>query len=53
MNPKTRKVKRITMADVEEAMKTIELLHGANDAMRQARRDLLAQADITLQDIDN
>lgn len=53
MNPKTRKLVRITMDDVEDAMKTIQLLHGATDEMRRARRKMLAEADITLQDIDN
>ena len=53
MNPKTRKLIRITMDDVAEAMKTIELLHGDSDAMREARRRLLYNANITLEDIDN
>ena len=53
MNPKTRKLIRITMEDIPEALKTIELLHGDSDAMREARRRLLNNADITLEDIDN
>lgn len=53
MNPKTRKLIRITMDDAEDAMKTICLLHGSSDEMRKARRKMLAEADITLQDIDN
>ena len=53
MNPKTRKMVRITMDDVEKAKKTIELLHGDSEAMRDARRRLLHDADITLEDIDN
>lgn len=53
MNPKTRKLIRITMEDVEDAMNTIRLLHGSSEEMRRARRDMLAAADITLDDIDN
>lgn len=53
MNPKTRKLLRITMDDVEDAMETIKLLHGEGDELREARRKLLASADITIQDIDN
>ena len=53
MNPKTRKMVRITMDDIEKAKKTIELLHGDSEAMRDARRRLLHDADITLEDIDN
>jgi DNA gyrase subunit B len=53
MNPKTRKMVRITMEDAEEARKTIELLHGDSEAMREARRKLLYNANITLEDIDN
>ena len=53
MNPKTRKMVRITMEDAEEARKTIELLHGDSEAMREARRKLLYDANITLEDIDN
>lgn len=53
MNPKTRKLIRITMDDIPKAMETIKLLHGPGEDMRAARRKLLAEADITLQDIDN
>ena len=53
MNPKTRKLVRITMDDIPAAMETIKLLHGPGEDMRAARRKLLAEADITLQDIDN
>lgn len=53
MNPKTRRMIRITMDDAKEALETIELLHGDSDAMREARRKLLYNANITLEDIDN
>ena len=53
MNPKTRKLLRITMTDAKEAMKTMELMHGDTAALREERRKLLREADITLQDIDN
>jgi DNA gyrase subunit B len=53
MNPKTRKLLRITMHDAKEAMATLQLLHGDGDEWREARRKLLKEADITLEDIDN
>lgn len=53
MNPKTRRLLRVTTDDIEEALKTVELLHGEGEALREARRQLLINADITLQDIDN
>lgn len=53
MNPKTRRLVRITMDDIEDAMKTIYLLHGPTEEMRKARREMLDKADITLADIDN
>lgn len=53
MNPKTRKIYRITMSTLEEATKAMELLHGDSNELREARRQMLREADITLQDIDN
>lgn len=53
MNPKTRRLIRMTMDDIPAAMETLTLLHGDGDKLREARRELLRNADITLQDIDN
>ena len=53
MNPKTRKLIRITMKDVEDAMETLKILHGDSAEMREMRRKILDEADITLDDIDN
>lgn len=53
MNPKTRRLIRMSMDDIPAAMETLTLLHGDGEKLRQARRDLLRNADITLQDIDN
>lgn len=53
MNPKMRKLIRITMNDAKKAMETIKLLHGDSPQMREARRKLLDDADITIDDIDN
>jgi DNA gyrase subunit B len=53
MNPKTRRLVRLTMDDVIKTTETFRLLHGDSNELREARRQLLANADITLQDIDN
>lgn len=53
MNPLTRKVLRLTMKDAEAAIETLRLLHEDSNEMREARRELLRTAQITLQDIDN
>lgn len=50
VNPKTRRLIRLTMEDREKAIKTMELLHG-DDAL--AKRDLLESAEIDEDDIDN
>lgn len=53
MNPKTRRLIRLTMDDIPAAIEVMNLLHGDGDKLREARRELLRNADITLQDIDN
>lgn len=53
MNPLTRKLLRLTMHDIETAKETMRLLHEDSNEMREARRELLRNANITLQDIDN
>ena len=53
MNPLTRKLLRLTMTDIMQAKATMQLLHEDSNDMREARRELLRNANITLQDIDN
>ena len=53
VNPKFRKLYRITIEDINEAKKTFELLHGKSAELREKRRDLLDSASISYIDIDN
>ena len=53
MNPKTRKLVRITVSDVAKTMEQLRHLHGDTPDMRESRRQMLADADITMADIDN
>lgn len=53
MNPKTRKLLRITMDNPEEAKRIMAVLHDDTNAARETRRKMLAEADITQADIDN
>ncbi len=53
MNPKVRKLIRINMSDIAENMEAMKLLHAGTEAMREARRKMLDDADITMDDIDN
>lgn len=53
VNPKFRKLHRITIGDFDEALKVFELLHGKGAVLRERRRDLLDNASISYMDIDN
>lgn len=53
MNPKTRKLLRITMADKDKANEVFQLLHQKSDKMIEARRELLDKTTISYADIDN
>ena len=53
LNPKTRKLTRLTMDDRQKAIDTVFILHGKGNKPRQARRDLIANAEITIDDLDN
>lgn len=53
MNPKTRKLLRITMADRDKANEVFQLLHQKSDKMIEARRELLDKTTISYADIDN
>ena len=52
-NPKLRKLIKIELGDVEEAKRVFELLHGKSASMREERRRLLDNAQISYADIDN
>lgn len=53
MNPKTRKLIRVTSDDIKRTIARMEYLHGDSPKMREARRKMLEAADITAADIDN
>lgn len=53
LNPKTRKLIRLTMEDREKVIDAVLKLHGKDPKYREARRQLLANADITYDDLDN
>lgn len=53
MNPKLRKLLRITMPDTKKAIDTFKILHQKSEAMIDERRKLLDEADISYADIDN
>lgn len=53
LNPKIRKLIRFNIDDMEETIKTFSLLHAKTKDDRQARRDLLDNAEISYMDLDN
>jgi len=53
LNPKIRKLIRFNINDMEETLKTFHLLHGKTAEVRQLRRDLLDNAEISYMDLDN
>lgn len=53
LNPKTRRLIRLTMEDRERVLEDVMMLHKKGDKYAEARRQLLANADITDDDIDN
>lgn len=53
INPKQRKLIRMTVDDVKEAATTFELLHARTNDMREERRNLLDSVEISYADIDN
>ena len=52
-NPKLRKLYRITIEDIKYAQDVFELLHGKSAELREQRRALLDNAEISYADIDN
>ena len=53
LNPKIRKLIRFNIDDMEETINTFNLLHAKTKDDRQARRDLLDNAEISYMDLDN
>lgn len=53
LNPKVRKLIRFNMDNIDTAMDTFTLLHGNSNDMRQKRRDLLDNSEISYMDLDN
>ena len=53
MNPNIRRLLCVVADDAEKAVETITVLHGKSDKMREKRRELLEQADYTIDDLDN
>lgn len=53
LNPKVRKLIRLTMEDREEVLRSVSVLHGSGDKNAELRRELLDRAEITDDDIDN
>lgn len=53
LNPKMRKLVRFTLDDMEATLDTFELLHGKKASLRQKRRELLDNSEISYFDLDN
>ncbi len=53
VNPKFRKLYRITIEDIKKAKATFELLHGKSSELREKRREFLDSVKISYEDIDN
>lgn len=51
INPKLRKLYKLTVSDIPTALETVELLHGRRTT--EERKDLLYAREYTLEDIDN
>lgn len=51
MNPTMRKLYKITMSDVDKAMKTLAIIHG--EKFSDERKKLIDNDNFTLEDIDN
>ena len=53
LNPKIRRLIRFNIDDMNETLKLFELLHAKTKEVRQARRDLLDNSEISYMDLDN
>lgn len=53
INPKLRRLVRLTTKDMDEVKKMMELFHGKNKTNREDRRQIIATSNISYADIDN
>jgi len=53
VNPKTRKLIRLNIIDLENALSIFETLHGKSKELREQRRNILGNTNFNLTDIDN
>lgn len=53
LNPKMRKLIRFTLDNMESTLETFKILHGKTASMRQERRNLLDNSEISYLDLDN
>lgn len=53
LNPKIRKLIRFNIDDMEKTLETFNLLHAKNAEVRQLRRELLDNSEISYMDLDN
>jgi DNA gyrase/topoisomerase IV subunit B len=53
VNPKTRRLIRLTIDDLQKAIDIFEVLHGRDNSMREKRRELLENSNFKLSDIDS
>ena len=51
INPKLRKLYKMTVADIASAMEVVEVLHGRQYA--EERKQMIISKEFTLEDIDN
>lgn len=53
LNPKVRKLIRFNIDDMDKTLEIFNLLHGKNADVRQKRRELLDNSEISYMDLDN
>lgn len=53
LNPRTRKLIRLNIVDIEKTFNLFDTLHGRKDNNREQRRELLEKSNFKLSDIDN
>lgn len=53
LNPKIRKLIRFSINDMKQTLETFDLLHAKSAEVRQQRRELLDNSEISYMDLDN
>ena len=53
LNPKIRKLIRFNIDDMNQTLETFNLLHAKTKEVRQIRRELLDNSEISYMDLDN